>query len=134
MGVDRLRGGLGVDGLRAGTAMFVMTLVMLVMILGTTVGVSLVALIVSLQNHADVHVADRAWPADNLDRLGLRQSEPAKRHNDDRRPFETKSLYGFPLPLRRAEPGALPPPPRPSFPDANCFQPCASPAPGSLER
>jgi hypothetical protein len=113
VGVDRLRAGVGVDGLGAGTAMFVMTLVMLVMMVRTTARVSLIALIVSLQNQADVHVADRAWPADNLDRLSLRRSEPAKRHNDDRTPAEAESLHGFPLPSRRAEPGAGAPPPRP---------------------
>src|SRR5271165_1317452 len=49
----------------------------------------------SLQNHAIVHVRDRAHPADNFDRLGLGQSDLADRHNDDRAPDETQPLHGF---------------------------------------
>ena len=49
----------------------------------------------SLQNQAVVHVGDRAHPADNFDRLGLRQSETAERHNDDRTPDETEPLHGL---------------------------------------
>ena len=58
---------MGVDRLGDGTAMFVMMLVMFVMILATMAGASLVPLISSHQNNADVHVADRVWPADNFD-------------------------------------------------------------------
>jgi hypothetical protein len=66
----------------------------------------------SLQHHAVVHVRDWAHPADNFDRLGLGQSEPAKRHNDDRAPDETQPLHGF-FSALRAKPNpagfALPP-------------------------
>jgi hypothetical protein len=91
--------------------MLVMALVMtLVATLVTMVGVSVALLIASLENQADVHGADRARAADNLKRFGLTQSESAKRHNDERRPVEAKSLHGFPQP--QAAP-ALPPPARP---------------------
>ena len=49
----------------------------------------------SLQNQAVVHVGERARPAENFDRLGLRQSETAERHNDDSTPDETEPLHGL---------------------------------------
>ena len=58
---------------------------------GTTDG----ATNLSLQNQAVAHVGDRVRPADNFDRLGLRQSETAERHNDDRTPDETEPLHGL---------------------------------------
>lgn len=58
-------------GLRAGTGMLVMTLLMalamtLVAALVTMVGASALPLIPSLENQAHVHEADRARPAENL--------------------------------------------------------------------
>jgi hypothetical protein len=135
-------------GLRGGVGMLVMTLVMavvavivmvvmvvvvvamavvvtlvmaLVATLVTMVGVSsVIPLIPSFEKQADVHRADRAWGADNLERLDLTQSESAKRRNDERRPVEAKSLHGFPQPR-----AALARPARPSPSDGNRFQPCA---------
>ncbi len=49
----------------------------------------------SLENQAVAHVGDRVRPADNFDRVGLRQSETAERHNDDRTSDETEPLHGL---------------------------------------
>jgi hypothetical protein len=49
----------------------------------------------SLQNQAVVHARGRVHRADNFDRLGLRQSETAERHDDDRTPDETEPLHGL---------------------------------------
>jgi hypothetical protein len=56
---------------------------------GTTDGATNLRLL----NQAVVHVRDGVSPADNFDRLGLRQSETAQRHNDDRTPDETEPLH-----------------------------------------
>ncbi len=62
----------------------------------------------SQQNHAVVHVRGPAGSADHFDRLGLGQSDPAQRHNDDRAPDETQPLHGFfPALPGQAEPGRL---------------------------
>jgi hypothetical protein len=58
---------------------------------GTTDG----ATDLSLENQAVAHLGDRVRPADNFDRVGLRQSQPAERHNDDRTPDETEPLHGL---------------------------------------
>ena len=61
-----------------------------------------------LQNHAVVHVRDWAHPADNFDRLGLRQSQTRKASPTIARLMRPNPLHGFfPALLAKPNPAGL---------------------------